>query len=253
MWFTDSAGVAVGRITPQGAITEYSAPQYTDERAQGLAFGADGRPWFVTFGPKPLLVHVTKQGTLSVVHLPPGLSPDGSLVSDRGGNLWFVAINLSTAAILVERRTDGTLVKIPTHLVSMAKPCCPNLAPKRLVIGPNGNPWFTSLSYGSARSPANFIGRDEAGRVTLIRVTNKGVPYPTYPSGLAAGSAKLWFTSGNPFLPNGALTQMDTQGNQVAYQVPYNPLGLTVDGNGHPWFTTLWSGLPSQIVEATVR
>jgi streptogramin lyase len=251
MWFSDLRGVAIGRITPSGQIAEFDAPQFSDEVATGIAFGSDGTPWFITAGSQPLLAHLTASGKVRASRIPSHLSPDGSLASDAGGNLWFVATDRRAKAVMVERLPQGNLVRTPARLNQELTPCCPNVAPKRLVIGPDGHPWFTTLHYGYKRSGAAFIGTVGASGVTLLKVTRKGVHYAAYPSGLAQGSESLWFTGSDPLMNNGVLWRTDVRGNQIAYDLPYDPVGLALDGNGNPWFTAFWSGLPSQIVKVT--
>ncbi len=248
VWFSDYRGVAIGRVTPKGNIVEFSNPKFTDENATGVAFGADGTPWLIAPGPQPLLAHVTPQGTLAITRLPSDLTPDGTLASDASGNLWFVVTDKRTKAILVERPPQGGLLKTPMHMIRQLLPCCPHLAPKRLTIGPDGHPWFTTLGYGHKTSPALFIGTMGANGIELFKVTHLGLSHTAYPSGMAAGASGLWFTGGDPFNPDGALWQTDTHGQQVAYDIPYDPIGLAVDAKGDPWFTAQFTGLPSQIV-----
>ena len=49
MWFTESAADRIGRIDPQGSITEYKLPSYDRVHAnpQGIVLGPDDRLWFV--------------------------------------------------------------------------------------------------------------------------------------------------------------------------------------------------------------
>ena len=62
-------------------------------------------------------------------------------------------------------------------------------------------------------------------------------------------TSSLWLSGSHSVLPVGALWHIDLQGKQTVYAVQYRPYGLTVDGSGHPWFTSLIRGQPSQIVE----
>ncbi len=258
MWFTDFNNVEIGRITTSGVISEFRAPQYTNESSQGIGFGKNGLPWFITTGPNPLLVNVTPNssanGGLSVTALPTDLSPDGSLTADSSGNLWFIASDANSKGVIGERTSAGQLKRIATKLIRVFLPCCPNSTPKHLAIGSDGNPWFTAFGFGVGQSPANWIGTVNGGNVSLYKVPLKGSPGPVYPSGFASGTQLSWFTGGDPFGPKGELWQTDLQGNQTGYAlVTYDPLGLTVDKNGNPWFTSFWKGLPSQIVKVTVR
>jgi virginiamycin B lyase len=253
MWFSDYRGVAIGRVTPKGAIVEYSNAKFTDASAAGVAFDAQGEPWFVALGPKPLLGHLTAQGKIAITHLPLDLSPDGTLASDSSGNLWFIIIDKKQKAILVERTPQGQLTKAPLHMYKQFLPCCPHAAPKSMAIGPDGHLWFTTLQYGHKTTGGEYIGTMTGGGVQLFKVSDQGLSHAAYPAGLATTSDALWFTGGNPFDPNGGLWRMDTQGNQTVYDIPYNPIGLTVDAAGNPWFTASFNSIPSQIVKATIH
>jgi sugar lactone lactonase YvrE len=252
MWFTDFRGVAIGKVTPRGAITEYDATQYTNSKAMGVAFGPGGEPWFVGFGSQPMLAHLTKQGTIAAQLLPVLMTPNGALTSDAGSNLWFVALSPKLSGELVERgATSKKLLRTPIHMVAASEPCCPNVAPKSIVIGANGDPWFTTNDFVHGASPANYLGTLVGGKVQLIRIHQNGLSESAYPSGLAATANGLWMTGGDPFASKGALWHIDNSGKQIGYDLPYNPLGLAVDASGNPWFTTRFSGEPSQIVEVT--
>lgn len=252
MWFSDYRGVAIGRVAMDGTITEYDNPKVA-ENASGIAFGADGKPWVLVLGPKPMLAHLTAQGKVAVTKLPLDLSPDGSLTSDASGNMWFMVISRRSKGVVVERLASGGLVKYNTQMNKQLLPCCPHLAPKRMTIGSDGHPWFTTLGFGYRLSGAHFLGTIDAGKVERIRITKHGTGHPAYPSGLAAGTNGLWITGGNPLQSNGELWFVDAQGKQTPYDVPYNPVGLAVDGQGNPWFSAQFGGQPNQIIEAIVR
>jgi streptogramin lyase len=250
MWFSDVRGVAIGRITPSGTIVEYSAPSYTNSRAMGIAFGPRGQPWFLAIGSQPLLGHLTAQGTIGVDLLPVHLTPDGPLTADASGNLWFTAATAHARGQVLERTAvGGRLVRISLQMHQAFLPCCPNHAPKISAVGLDGDLWFTTLNYGHRLSPQAYLATVKAGSVKLVRITHKGLTQAAYASGLAVGPNALWFTGGDPFAPKGALWRMNAQGRQVVYNLPFDPLGLAVDAQGHPWFTAFSNGSPSQIVE----
>lgn len=252
MWFSDFRGVAIGQITPSGTITEYSAPQYTNSSAMGIAFGPRGEPWIVGFGSQPLLAHLTKNGTIAAQPLPVLMTPNGALTGDTSHNLWFVGQNFKTRGELVERGAHSKeILRTFIHMIAAFEPCCPNAAAKSIVIGPDGNPWFTTNDFGHRDSGANHLGTLAGGKIHLVRVHHKGLSESAYPSGLAATSSAMWMTGGDPFAYKGALWHIDKRGKQTAYDLPYNPLSIAVDASGNPWFTTRFSGEPSQIVEVT--
>ncbi len=252
MWFSDNRSVAIGRITPSGTIVEFSDTSHTG-RAMGIAFGPHGEPWFLAVGSQALLAHLTPQGKIGVEPLPMG--SDGALTADANGNLWFTTANAQTKGEVVERMAQGgRLVRIPLRMHTGVNPCCPNRAPKTSAIGLDGDPWFTTLGYFHGNRSANYLATVQARSVKLVQITRKGLRSGhqfayTYPSGIAVGPNDLWITGGDPFAPQGAIWRMDAQGQQTAYKLPYDPLGLGVDAQGHPWFTASSFGFPSLIVE----
>src|SRR5262245_53933133 len=62
LWFTESYGLAIGRITPQGVVTEFSA----SGDSAGIAAGPDGNLWFTEYyGNK--IGRITPKGVVSAV------------------------------------------------------------------------------------------------------------------------------------------------------------------------------------------
>jgi len=249
MWFSDFRGVALGSVTPSGTITEFSLSRRAGEQAMSIAF-VRGKPWIVGVGKPALLAHLTPGGTLVAHSLPGHFAPSGSLAADSHANLFFNGTNIHMQAQLVERPRDADqLIRFPMHMHFADVGCCPNRAPRQMVIGPDGNPWFTTIYWERKHPGANYLGTFRDGTVRLARISEKGLSEVAYPSGIAAGINSLWLTGSHPVLPVGALWHIDLQGNQKGYDLPYRPFGLAVDGTGHPWFTALEHGQPSQIVE----
>lgn len=250
MWFSDFRGVAIGKVTPKGAITEFDASQYTNSKAMGIAFGTHGEPYVIGFGSQPLLAHLTPQGKIVAKLMSPSLTPFGALAGDAGGNLWFVVTSPPFAGVLFELRAHArgfSRWRMKMHRQEL--PCCPNQAPKSIAVGSDGNPWFTTFDFGHRNSAASFLGTLDQGKVRLIRIRSKGLSEAAYPSGIAAATNGFWITGGDPFADKGALWHVTANGKQMAYDLPYNPLGVAVDAAGNPWFTTQFSGEPSRIVE----
>jgi virginiamycin B lyase len=252
MWFSDNSGVAIGEITPHGAITEYDASQYGNSKAVGIALDTQGDPWILGFGSQPLLAQLTASGQFNVRLLPALMTPGGPLASDAAGDLFFLAQDKKTRGNLMEHPVNSAKLKrTPLHMIAAFTPCCPNVAPKSIAIGADGAPWFTTLGYVHRNSLANYLGTLQNGKVRLMRIRTKGLSEGAYPSGLAATSSGLWMTGGDPFADDGALWFIAQSGKQTAYDLPHNPLAIAVDGSGNPWFTALFSGQPSRIVEIT--
>ena len=250
MWFSDYRGVALGEVTPQGSITEFDASQYTDSSAMGIALAGSNEPYIVGFGSQPLLAHLTSQGTITAQLLAPGLTPVGALAADAQGDLFFVVSDAKTQGELFEQRANHqNFTRTPLHMKMERVPCCPNVAPKSLAVGSDGDPWFTTLGFGYRDSPAQFLVTVKNGKAHRIRIHHKGLSEVAIPSGIAAAHDGFWIAGGDPFQDNGALWHVAANGKQSAYDLPYDPLGLAVDAAGNPWFTASFSGAPARIVE----
>ena len=96
MWFTDPgtpatpATPAIGRITPGGAITEFSSGLNNGGVPVGIAAGADGNLWFTDDSTTTPAVGRIGAGAPGAVQAPPGLSGPG--VAGSPGELRGVAV-----------------------------------------------------------------------------------------------------------------------------------------------------------------
>jgi virginiamycin B lyase len=50
MWFTETDGNRIGRITPKGVVTEFSKGITKGAGPIGIAAGPDGNMWFTELG-----------------------------------------------------------------------------------------------------------------------------------------------------------------------------------------------------------
>jgi virginiamycin B lyase len=90
VWFTEYSGNQVGRITPNGAITEFPVP--TDASAPaGIAAGPDGNVWFVElYGDK--VGRIAPSGVITEFAIPTkGTDPQG--MTSFHGAVWFTELN----------------------------------------------------------------------------------------------------------------------------------------------------------------
>src|SRR5271169_830436 len=49
LWFTEANGNRIGRITPAGVVTEFSAGLTPESFPSGIAAGPDGNLWFAEY------------------------------------------------------------------------------------------------------------------------------------------------------------------------------------------------------------
>ena len=88
LWFTEQAGLKIGRITTSGTITEFAIPGA--QGLTGIAAGPDGNVWF-TDELSGFVGSISTSGT-NVRLFPLALNnhhPQG-ITSGPDGNLWFV-------------------------------------------------------------------------------------------------------------------------------------------------------------------
>jgi virginiamycin B lyase len=251
MWFSDEAG-SIGRVTPSGTITEFRSSRMVVASPSGLTVGADKAIWAIGVGySRSYLYRVTLDGKISWFSIPPALIPDGALEADPKGNLWFFASRTNHVVVLAQYRIGGKLAVHATGLITKGEPCCPNLSPKHVAIGPDGNPWFTTPYFALPSSDGSHVGTFASHRTTLFSVDRTAIPYLVYPSGIVTSGRALWFSGSNPLSFDGALWRMDTSGKQTGYPIPYDPAGLAAVGSSTLWFTSQAQGRPPQIVQAT--
>jgi streptogramin lyase len=217
LWFTNSAGNSIGRITTGGTVSNYTGTGISDPYY--ITTGPDGALWFTNFTNNSI-GRITPVGAITVIAVP-GASSPGSITAGPVGDpnsLWFVNAGDTTIARMT---TGGTVTnKFPTgQLVN------------RITSGSDGALWFTAPFD-------NGIGRmDTSGNVNYYP---SGLPTVSWADGITAGpDGDLWYTDNdNP----GSIGQMDTSGNVIGnYTDPghLQDLNQIIAGpDGGLWFTT---------------
>ena len=176
LWFTESRGDSIGKITPSGKVTEYPAFGYkAGIGLSDLTFGPDGNLWFTEFD-KNLIGSIAPSGVVTQFLVPTQSSGLNSITSGPDGNLWFT----EHVGNRIGRITPGGTVTeyaIPTANSSL----------NSITSGPDRNLWFTERN-------SNRIGRITPGGT----VTEYAIPVG---SGLlnsitSGPDGNLWFTHG---------------------------------------------------------
>jgi uncharacterized repeat protein (TIGR01451 family) len=177
LWFTEQTGNKIGRLTPEGTVTEFAVPIAKAGPGE-ITGGPDGNVWFTEIMADKI-GRITPAGQISEfaiptrsTSLPGGTSALGEIVTGPDGGLWFTEQSRGIGRIT----PDGNITEftLPTQ----------SPQPLGIAAGPDGNLWFTE-------SKANQIGRiTPAGTVTEFAVPTAD----SQPVGIVAGAdGNLWF------------------------------------------------------------
>jgi virginiamycin B lyase len=142
LWFTDGGTQhAIGRITPSGAIQEFTQGLTSQATPFDITQGPDGNMWFTATGHPPNAIGmVTPAGVIKEFGPPatqPNMAPAGITVGPDG-NLWF--LDPATPAI-GKITTTGVITEFTLGLL-------PGAMPETLTAGADGNMWFTDKAQG---------------------------------------------------------------------------------------------------------
>jgi streptogramin lyase len=88
LWFTEPMLNKIGKMTPQGVVTQYNLPVGTSSSG-GITSGPDGNVWFTE---KSAIGRITPTGTVTQFNLPATADLTG-ITSGPDGNLWFMDTN----------------------------------------------------------------------------------------------------------------------------------------------------------------
>jgi streptogramin lyase len=205
VWFTEDSGDRIGRITLDGAITEFSVPT-PSSRPIRIAAGPDGNLWFTERnGGK--IGRITPAG--AITEFATGCF---DIAAGPDGNLWFTVFLGNSIGRITP---SGAITYFPIGDVGTD-----------IATGPDGNVWFTETT-------SNMIGTiTPAGVVTEF-------PIPTTnsrPGGITAGpDGNVWFTetTGNKvamITPAGAFTEFPIPAGTL------NPSQIVTGPDGDLWF-----------------
>jgi len=204
MWFADTGGNLVGRVTANGTITEYG---------QQLSGGAEpedvvaegGMIWFTEHSGA---IGEIDPGTGDLVGQYPtptgGSEPEGITVGADGA-LWFAEsgahqVGRLDPSAVVDGTSDGiTEYSVPGGTLSEA-------FPDQIVSGPDGALWMTlGAEGGLARLDPTQASPGTSTGVTVYTLPTAG-PFNAEPEGIAVGpDHALWVAGG----PEGSIARVD--------------------------------------------
>ena len=266
LWFTEGGTpLKIGRITPTGTVTEFSAGPSASIPSQvllGITAGPDGNLWFAEYNQGTntggIIGRITKAGVVTEFPIPGVLltPTPWAIAAGPDGNLWFTDAH----DVMVGRiTTAGAITMFPAN---------PGFAFAGIAAGADGNLWFpdagnaidrittagvvaqfsagvSSTGYGITAGPdgnlwfAEFTG-NKIGRITTagtVTEFSSGLTGSPGPREIASGpDANLWFTEYNAsrvgrITPTGTITEFSTGISPGAL-----PYGITAGPDGNLWF-----------------
>jgi hypothetical protein len=90
LWFTEPGANQIGRITPDGEVTEFAVPTTAAGPANGILTGPDGNIWFTEEGGNNLgEINPADPGVITEYAVPTPNSTPNQFTVGPDGNLWF--------------------------------------------------------------------------------------------------------------------------------------------------------------------
>ncbi len=241
IWFTDLVGI--GRVTPAGVITVFSAGVPLATVIGRITAGPDGALWYVMPQAPAGIGRITTDGVATVFSdgIPPTSRP-GDIAAGPDGNLWVTG---QTTRTIYRITPTGTVT--PFEIPS-------SYQPGAITAGADGNLWFSTTQAA--------VGRiTPAGEVTMFTA---GLPSDTLIQDLALGpDGDVWYADIHARLghisPEGDVTVVavpprvvdlpDDVSEDVRTQVETllaNPSGgpteITPAADGSLWFSERFGG-----------
>ena len=219
VWFTEDSVDGVGRIAPDGSITEFAG--LTRHNPHGITTGPDGNVWFTeSSSSKGSIAKITPGGALTEYEAGLTYGAPQDISAGPDGNLWFTE-NGSGGAI--GRITpSGVITEFTTGLT-------PNSSPWGITAGADGNLWFTE--------------KFNAGRIGRITTSGVITEFGNLPAGLpqeiAAGpDGNLWFTAAASPGYIGRITPVgDVTAFSAGLTAGSSPQGIAAGPGGALYFT----------------
>jgi virginiamycin B lyase len=229
LWFTETGASKIGRITPDGQISEFtvhssSAGLILDLRC--LSPGPDGNLWFTTSAvlrvgpvlePKGRIGKITTTGVITLYpHTFPGELY--AITAGPDGAMWFTETTPSQDNTIGRITTTGDHTEYPLPDSGFL------IVASGITAGPDGAIWFAEA------------GAQEIGRITTDGATIDAFPTPGFlPSGITNGpDGNLWFTEGGTSIGIGQIT---TGGEVTQFDVPSLPANIVTGPDGALWLT----------------
>jgi virginiamycin B lyase len=214
----------IGRITIDGAITDYPLPNTLWWAPGSITAGPDGAIWFTEYRMAEI-GRMTNSGELTEYEIPDFA---GAITSGPDGTLWF-----SEGNKIGRMTTSGAVTEYPLPN--------PDSSAGGIAAGPDGALWFTESSAQGAVVNGSTI-RNSIGRITTEgTITEYALPPASFFQGawfiVAGPDGAMWF---NEYYA-GRVGRITMAGAVTEYPIPdaasgSGPTSITPGPDGALWF-----------------
>ena len=222
LWFTESPGTNIGRITTAGVVTEFPTP--SGNSGSAITPGPDGNVWFTELS-AATIARITPAGTITEFPPPANALPTG-IVTGPDGNLWFTDSQLGAVGKMTTTGSYQEFI-LPAACAASSGGCHPGAN----TAGPDGNLWFVNPGLIGTVTPA--------GTITLFTVppTDCG-SNGCAPLDITAGpDGNVWFVDPNAKIvgrvtPAGTITTFaDSVNDSAPDSIVAGPAGNLIFGD----------------------
>jgi streptogramin lyase len=226
MWFTESPGGKVARITPAGVVTEFTVPT-ANAQPQMIIGASDGNLWFTEYSTSPApgtskIAKVTTTGSFteySTLFAPPPLDEPLGLVDRGDGNIWYVANGSSRVGFQGISSGVAGETSVPTA----------NSGPFGIATAPDNNLYYTEANV------------DKIGRITNLFTAQSEISLTSgsIPEAIVRGpDGNVWFTeNGTSKIARLSPSSFAVTGEFPTATANAGPTGITVGQDGALWFS----------------
>lgn len=223
IWFHESGANKIGRLTPDGRVTEYAipTPESTEPRQGFVGVAPDGAVWF-TESAADRLGRIGMDGRVSESRIPTYNSSPLGVAAGPDGAMWF-AQWASGKVGRVAPNGEVSEIALPETLGRVLGP-----AP-----APDGALWFRVRDFKAGSW--NLMRMTVDGKYTLLPLGLGPEDKPIVPLRMTAGpDGAMWFAGSNASV----IGRVGPDGQVTTFPVPgMNPVSVAAGPDGALWFT----------------
>lgn len=213
-----------------GSITEFKAGLQTNSFPEHIVLGPNGNLWFTDR--LEAIGTITPSG--SITEFSAGLNPasePSDIVVGPDNNLWFTDPTQDGTPAIGRITPSGTITEFSSGVNQASNPISVR-EPTDMIVGPDGNLWFTDRDYRGKVQPA-------IGRITPSgSITEFDLPADAFPEHLVVGpDGNLWFTEWSEVSSPKAIGKITPSGTITEYPTGGKPIDIVVGPDNNLWFT----------------